>query len=286
MGEIRIRRMKRSDMASLMRLKRAAGWNQVERDWETLLKVSPSGCFVAEESRQVVGSATTVPYGNRFGWIGMVIVDPDYRRRGIASAMMDQAIGYLDQVPCLCSKLDATDEGAIVYRQVGFREEYQVERWIRDPASPASFSRPRVNVRIERMRTLPSLTLDRLGFGASREALLQRYLEGSPEVSYAAYSGDQLLGFMLGREGSGSFQIGPLVAEDPETGRALLQTGLKEVADRSVIADTHRSTHTPSELLASLGFKRSRVLKRMYRGENRYPGRPEKVFLLSGFEFG
>lgn len=273
-------------MASLMRLKGAAGWNQVDRDWETLLEISPTGCFVAERNKQVVASATAVPYGNRFGWIGMVIVDPDHRRKGIASEMMGRAIEYLEEFPCVCSKLDATDEGAEVYRRMGFREEYRVERWRREPAHLASTNRSTSGVKIVQLQGLPSLGLDFSAFGANRKALLRRLERGCPQVSHAAFFCDQLLGFTLGREGSGSFQLGPLVAEEPEIAEALLLAGLKGVEDHSVIADIHRKTAAPAELLRSCGFRRTRVLNRMYRGENRFPGQPAKVFLLAGFEFG
>src|SRR4051794_33231462 len=47
-GMIRIRHMTLADVPLGMRLKTAAGWNQVEADWLRMLALEPDGCFVAE----------------------------------------------------------------------------------------------------------------------------------------------------------------------------------------------------------------------------------------------
>ena len=43
------------------------------------------------------GVVTTTRYGNELAWIGMMLVHSEYRRRGIATALMDAAINICDQ---------------------------------------------------------------------------------------------------------------------------------------------------------------------------------------------
>src|ERR1041385_2237710 len=93
---IEIRLLFESDIPAAMRLKEAAGWNQTEDDWHRLLLLEPNGCFGAGKDGALVGTTTTTTYGSELAWIGMVLVDPEYRRHGIAARLMSVALDYLD----------------------------------------------------------------------------------------------------------------------------------------------------------------------------------------------
>ncbi|MBI3694939.1 MAG: GNAT family N-acetyltransferase, partial [Acidobacteria bacterium] len=43
-----IRAMRLADIPAAMRLKEAAGWNQIEQDWANVLAMEPEGCWVEE----------------------------------------------------------------------------------------------------------------------------------------------------------------------------------------------------------------------------------------------
>src|ERR1044071_2232747 len=124
---IDIRLLFESDIPSAMRLKEAAGWNQTEADWRRLLSLQPNGCFAAVKDGRLVGTTTTTIY-DELAWIGMVLVDPQYRRQGIAVQLMNVALEYLNgKVETI--KLDATELGQPVYEKFGFAAESEVERW-------------------------------------------------------------------------------------------------------------------------------------------------------------
>src|SRR5215470_8030683 len=93
-----LRIMTEQDVPDGVRLNSLSGWNQVDADWKRFLSSSPRGCFVMEHDGKVVGTATTICYENRFAWIGMVLVDPDYRKQGIGTQLLKRTIDYLDQV--------------------------------------------------------------------------------------------------------------------------------------------------------------------------------------------
>ena len=90
------RTFREDDIPAAMRLKEAAGWNQTEQDWLTVLDVAAGQCWVRELDGDVVGTVTAVSYGRELAWIGMMLVDPAYRRRGIARDLMKFALGYLE----------------------------------------------------------------------------------------------------------------------------------------------------------------------------------------------
>ncbi len=108
---LQTRLMQEADLAAGDRLTRFAGWNQTEEDWRTWLKLPEARAWVTEIDGLVVGSTTAIPYEKRFGWVGMVVVDPEFRRQGVATSLVRRAIHYLEREGCPCQKLDATPEG-------------------------------------------------------------------------------------------------------------------------------------------------------------------------------
>src|SRR5215467_1002644 len=99
-----IRLLFEADIPAAMELKEAAGWNQTKEDWRRLLLLQPDGCFGAIKDRRLVGTTTTTIYGE-LAWIGMVLIEPQHRRQGIAVKLMAVALDYLkDKVDTI--KLD------------------------------------------------------------------------------------------------------------------------------------------------------------------------------------
>ena len=279
-----VRKMTAADIPAAMRLKEAAHWNQVPEDWAGFIQIESTGCFVGELDHRVVTTATNFNFENRFGWIGMILVDPSQRRKGIATRMMERSISYLESLPCPCQKLDATDAGARVYEKIGFLVEYQVERWTHDGTVQIPDVEPEISELAGDDLDL-IVEWDSRFFGASRRHLLEWYLSNSAP-SLLAGSRNDPKGFLVGRPGSGSFQIGPLVATDNDVARKLIESYMSRLGSRPMIADINGVNPDSKSLLEDLGFQRSRVLQRMYRGPNDYPGDPSRVFLLAGFEFG
>src|SRR5437763_9608438 len=180
---MRLRIMTMADIPAGMRLKEIAGWNQTAADWKRFLEAGPAGCFAAEEDRRVCGTATTISFENRFAWVGMVLVDPQYRGRGIGTQLLKSAIEYLDGLKIPAIKLDATPQGKPLYEKLEFVCEYEIERWtLRRPASEAA----KVSGFGARAALSPELLesickADQEIFGADRGFLLKSLHEDAPE---------------------------------------------------------------------------------------------------------
>src|SRR6476619_5038405 len=112
--QVEIRLLFESDIPAAMQLKEAAGWNQTEDDWRRLLMLEPNGCFAAIKNGELVGTTTTTTYDDALAWIGMVLVDPEHRRQGIAAKLMNVVLDYL-RGKVATIKLDATALGKPVY---------------------------------------------------------------------------------------------------------------------------------------------------------------------------
>jgi GNAT superfamily N-acetyltransferase len=284
----RLRTMQKADIPAGMRLKEIAGWNQTATDWERFLEASPQGCFVADHGGRVCGTATTISFENRVAWIGMVLVDPEYRSQGIGTRLLGRAIEYLSDLKITAIKLDATPQGKPLYEKLQFVAEYQIERWtLRRSASgmaKQSGSGPREPLSEGLLESI--FEADRESFGADRGFLLKSLHRDAPEFTAAIWNGRAMEGYALGRRGSFADHLGPWMAGDATAARNLLETFLARSPREVVVVDIVKSNAVARQLLMSFEFCFSRGLTRMYRGRNDHPGRPELLCAILGPEFG
>ena len=218
------RPLRTEDIPLAMELKELSGWNQTERDWRNFLSLRPGGCFAAICDDRVVGTVTTVDYGGTVSWVGMVLVHPDWRGRGIGTELLGLALESLKA--CETVKLDATPLGKRVYEPLGFVSEWQLERWVRAhgnkevPTSSAALS-------LRKMTTEDLArvgTLDDLIFGSPRPGILAAWFRGAPQYAFLCERQGEMCGYVLGRAGSRYEHIGPLVADDVTVAEALLHS--------------------------------------------------------------
>ncbi len=284
---MRLRVMTSADIPAGMRLKALSGWNQTAADWRRFLECSPEGCFVAEVGAQVCGTVTTIAFEDRFAWIGMVLVDPEYRGRGFGTALLERAIHYLDELDLSALKLDATPQGKPLYEKLGFRSEYEIGRWTRrQPPGAAKPSRAGVWESVSPALLASICEFDRQVFGADRSGLLMSLHEEAPELTLGILEGGTLAGYALGRRGSFADHLGPWMASNPDTARQLLEAFLAGSSRETLIADCLSAHPATADLLKSFGFSYARPLIRMFRGSNDYPGRPGLLCAILGPEFG
>jgi GNAT superfamily N-acetyltransferase len=288
---MRLRLLTLADIPGAMRLKDAAGWNQTALDWERLISASPEGCFAAEHNGRLLGTSTTITYEDRFAWIGMVVVDAQYRGHGIGTDLLRAAIQYLDSRTVPCMKLDATPLGKPLYEKLGFVSEYEVGRWmfrrnhVGTGASPARAARQGQhnpgNPDLE-----DALVLDRQIFGADRSRLLRSLAQEAPEFAVTIRQGQTVAGYAFGRRGSRADHLGPWMARNQDTAARLLEEFLERSTRQLVFADCVQRNAWAVRLVRARGFEFSRPLTRMFRGTNQHPGQHELLCAILGPEFG
>jgi GNAT superfamily N-acetyltransferase len=273
--------MRAPDIDVGLRLCRVSGWNQVRRDWEQFLALSPNGCCVAELEGQVVGTVATVRYGTRFGWIGMVLVDPAVRGRGIGTQLLDHSLALLKDLPQV--RLDATAAGRPLYLTRGFTEEGLINRL---QGSPSQQSRPEGVRPMNEHDIAAVFALDQRVFGANREAMLRWMWQGAREYAWVAESGAEVTGYTFGRHGHDHEHLGPVTAVDGETARRLAAASLGLDGGRTFVVDVGPGQSLWQQGLEALGFRFQRPLIRMARGGGGTPGNPPQQFAVLGPEFG
>jgi GNAT superfamily N-acetyltransferase len=97
------------DAQAGMVLSTEAGWNQNEADWRFFL--SQGVVFGMRDGARLVATAALLPYSAGNAWISMALVTADFRRRGIATKLVDACLNAAARRG-LTAWLDATSDGA------------------------------------------------------------------------------------------------------------------------------------------------------------------------------
>jgi GNAT superfamily N-acetyltransferase len=280
--------MRPGDIARGLALCRTSGWNQMQADWEQLLALGAGGCFVAEVDGRVVGTVTVVAYERRFAWIGMVLVEPGMRGRGIGGALMDRALGALGDLP---ARLDATPQGYPMYRRLGFVEESRFCRMTRAASGEVPGQEgPQAAAPCVRPMAAPDRATirqwDRAVFGADRADLLEWASRTEPRLAWIASTPAGMRGYCLGRRGHSWLQVGPIVACDVAAGSALVAACVDALPGAPLVLDAAIEAPGWTAELSALGFVEQRPFVRMCRGTNRHVGRREQQLAIFGPEWG
>jgi GNAT superfamily N-acetyltransferase len=281
---VTIRPMNVWDIPAGLRLCRLSGWNQLEDDWRMFLASSDGGGRIAERDGNAAGTVAWLRYGERFSWLSMMLVDPDARRSGIGTRLMEAALEALAGESCVM--LDATPLGEPLYRRFGFSGEYELVRaklgsvTIGFQPGPAPVG-PTDAVDLEEV-----LARDRAVFGADRGALLRSLHRRAPELAWIARVGKSLTGYCFGRPGYLYRQIGPVAAESEAVARDLVGRCLASDPGGAVAVDVPRAASGWLEWLCSVGFTVERPFLRMRRGGQESAGFAASQFAIAGPEFG
>lgn len=281
------RNLMATDMDAALALCRAAGWNQRLEDWNLFLTLNPNGCRACvNDDGNVVGTVTTLRYGNSFTWVGMLLVDPQARRQGIGSALLSESLRVAGKDTTV--RLDATPEGREVYRQLNFRDEYPLTR-LAYPAGNKMASAALPARRITSQDLPGLLSIDQKVFGANRSALLALVLQLAPELclttSVQQIKGESIA-YCFGRRGHNHTHIGPVIASDIEQAMRLVSSVIGGSPERSFIIDIPDRDAVWKDWLLSNGFIEQRSFMRMAHGSNEDFGILENQFAILGPEFG
>jgi GNAT superfamily N-acetyltransferase len=107
-------------------LSEEAHWNQNEADWRFFL-TRGTVFGVRDGDSRLIATAALLPYMSNNAWISMVLVTANWRRRGLATRLLDTCLQAAAKQG-LTTWLDATPAGATVYGPLGFMPVLELRR--------------------------------------------------------------------------------------------------------------------------------------------------------------
>jgi len=263
------RLLRSEDITAALELSSHAGWNQTEDDWQTLLDLAPKSSWAIEIDGKLVATTTLLGYGRRLGWIGMVLTNKEYQRRGLARRLLTTVLAQADDLGIETVKLDATEQGRPLYEKFGFRFEQEIERWSRTRDGA-----PRLPFRSNSEEVWRNS--DAVVFGADRSPLLEKLAQRSPPVS-------QSHSYLFARKGRVTAHLGPCVSKNAAAARSIIEQSIGDTGNWSW--DLLPKNREAVAVARDLGFSPQRHLMRMVRGKDLH-GNESAVYATAGFELG
>ena len=274
--------LEESDVPAALELQSLAGWNQTANDWKRVLRLDRAGSFAARLDGRLVGTTTTLGFGHDLAWIGMVLVHPDFRGRGLGRQLMEAALEHLQRQGVATVKLDATPAGKPLYEKLGFETELAIQRW-----EGVATRRAAVGAREARDGFLDAVrALDLSAFGLDRSGVMSALVDDAHVAPLTIGADDTPRAFALARPGLRADYVGPLVAGDPGDALTLVDAMHARLAGKRVYMDVSREFALDDDALTSRGLVRQRDLHRMRLGVPSGLGTSPLVMAIAGPELG
>jgi len=242
------------------------GWANIEFAFNYF--VDTSFCFPIKAiiDNKIVGTGATIVH-NDVAWIACIIVDNEYRCRGIGLQITKTLVDIAKKNHCSTMYLIATELGEHVYKKVGFitETEYLVHKnvakkdWIISAHIHAYEDKYREQI----------IALDRKTSGEDRMNDIGGYLADG----FVYLSDDHVEGYYLP-----AFGEGLIIGDTEMAGIELLKLHLKD-NDRVVIP---RENHAARKFLEETGGGEVKAIKRMRLGKQREVRFPNIYNRISG----
>ena len=287
MGDpMEIRRLKKEEVPKVKKLCESVHWPYTLKDIERLYRLEPNGWFCARMNGQYVGQAMGLSIRS-LGCVGIVIVHPDFRRQGIATAVTKTALDYLRMKGIKTIKLDATTEGYGIYERLSFIPEFSVLHYVREVHQESAFFEEEGGIESLRASEMELISdFDKKYFGVNRFNVLKATRKDSE--GFILKERGKVRGYVMGRpmDYENGYWLGPWVAESRPSAERLLKHVLNEYQNQEIRLGVLETNPGAQDLLTQYGFKIDFKITRMRFGPKLKREDPSGIYAEAGHEKG
>lgn len=281
-----LRPMTAAEVERLVEWAADEGWNPGLEDARTFYAVDPEGFMAVELEGEMVGGGAIVRHHPDFGFMGLFIIRPDHRGKGLgrtlwyarrdrlASRLQSGATIGLDGVEAMCG----------FYARGGFREATRHIRF--QLGGPAPAGDPTFQpVPVGMIPRGQLAALDRTCFPSPRDAYLRAWIDQPGSVSFASVEDGALCGYALARPCRVGWKIGPLVAADRALAARLFHRCWEAAQGGPVFLDVPEANRDALAMAEEFGMRPVFHCRRMYRGPSPKL-QMERIFGITSLELG
>ncbi|KGG12385.1 GNAT family N-acetyltransferase [Prochlorococcus sp. MIT 0601] len=271
-----IRTLKLTDIKTIMNWARNEGFAPGIGDVRIYKNTDSQGLWVGCLCDKLIGSIVGVKYNKSYGFLGLFIVQKEYRGRGYGINLWKHVLDKLTDIECI--GLEAAPDRITDYSYWGFKSSSKTTRWQFIVNNKSVINQLRLTTDISGLVLLQDSEItDNViqQYDANKEPtprphfLSDWLFHTSGTVLALVNSEGNCLGFgrirkCLLKKGIG-WRIGPLIADTPELASILIQSFLVRHPG-IVLIDTPGLNPTANKLISSLGFTSISHTVRMYKG--------------------
>jgi len=283
------------DVSDIFDIIDLTGWDETFNDIKQAL-LNPHNAYltvVDPDSGEFIGIVLTVNLG-KVGFIGHVVVKPEYRNMGIGQELMKEAVSFLSREGCTTIKLDAVPLARTLYERVGFQCEVNSYRYVLPVPSSEVLSARLAKLPQQEQPQISSmkesdfpkvLEIDREIFGANREPFLFTLYEEYPDYAFLASDPSGLIvGYLFGSTHKGILKLRAGISNSQATTVGLIRQALQRFCEEPAVEQIKigflETSATAKAAMSFFGFQEQSHSFRMFLGEKSRATTSPSIFAI------
>ncbi|MEO5737184.1 MAG: GNAT family N-acetyltransferase [Variovorax sp.] len=268
----------KAHLQGALKLSQEMSWPYRLEDWDVALELG-RGFVLQDDAGEVIGTAAWWPYGETHASAGMIIVAKAAQGRGYGARLMD---ALLTVAHPRAIRLNSTAEGLELYERRGFVpigviQQHQGVPQGRHEAPPPSLIRAMAASDFEAV-----VRLDQEATNWARQPMLRRLIEVGD--GYVLTRDGVARGYAVCRLFGRGHVIGPVVAENLDDARALIEAAFARLGSVFIRVDT-AATSQLGEWLEAIGLHQVSDATTMVLGSPVPSTGPARMFALANQSF-
>jgi GNAT superfamily N-acetyltransferase len=260
------------------------GWNPGPSDADVFFRTDPEGFYGYFKENTLIAGGAIISYNDEFGFMGLFIVSPEHRSKGIGKKLWYQRRDMLlERLKAGASiGMDGVVDMQPFYRKGGFEIAFKDLRYER---IGEEFEVNRNISPIEDADMESILEYDSKCFGFYRPQFLVPWFKLPGNKTFKFVEDGTLKGFSIIRKATVGYKVCPLFADNSVIAEELYKACLSSVAGEPLYLDIPESNRGAVDLVKKYEGKYVFECARMYYGK---PPEVEleKVFGITTFELG
>jgi len=274
-----IRKMNREDVEFAVEMAAAEGWNPGIHDGELFYEADNDGFFIAELEGKPAGCASAVAYDDSFGFLGLYVVKPEFRKKEIGRKLTEKCMEHLGDRNI---GLDGVVENEKKYQKVmKFSSSYSNLRF----EGKSGGEIPDGLVKISEVPFEKLLAYDGRMFPAPRPGFLKKWVNQPDSYAFASFEKGAVKGYGVIRKCRVGYKVGPLFADDRDTAEKIFSALRASVPEEIVYLDVPEPNEKAVEIAKKYHMNVMFKTIRMY-SQKEPDMELDKVYGVTSFELG
>lgn len=240
------------------------GWNPGLGDLALAYALDPDAFIALYDGAELVGAGSVFRHNDSTGFMGLFIMHPDHRGRGLGAVLWkwrrDRLVARLGKTATI--GMDGVLEMVPFYKKGGFRRSHLNVRFqgIAQPAPPSGC------LNLSEVSPEMVMAMDHGCFGSDRAGFLTAWLDRPGVIALALVEDGALAGFGVARPCKIGYKIGPLYARTPETAARILNDLSSRMSGHQVQIDVPDQNPSAAAIFENMGWTPVFRCARLYLG--------------------